>query len=131
MHNIKCLKITVQCKIPMTRHAFDAQTNWRFILVSKDVGAKVFRWSISILFHSHNPIKIINTTVWYHYAIWRCAIDFATCSFHINRPFKYIVAMKVEILTDHLYLLSTCWIRTVDSKYKRQDLNFHNNNLNY
>ena len=32
----------------------------------------------------------------------------ATCHFLINNPFKQIVAMKVEILTDDLYLLSTC-----------------------
>jgi hypothetical protein len=32
--------MNVQCKVPMNRHAFDAQTNWRVILVSKDVGPK-------------------------------------------------------------------------------------------
>ena len=35
-------------------------------------------------------------------------IRLATSPFLINNPFKYIVAMKVEIVTDHLYLLSIC-----------------------
>ena len=30
-------------------------------------------------------------------------------AFLINNPFKWIIAVIVEILTDQLYLLSTCW----------------------
>ena len=30
-------------------------------------------------------------------------------TFLINNSFKWIIAVTVEILTDQLYLLSTCW----------------------
>jgi hypothetical protein len=36
-------------------------------------------------------------------------IGLAASTFLINNPFKWIIAVTVEILTDQLYLLSTCW----------------------